>query len=187
MSQEPASIYREVLLSYRLLFGQSKSARKLIKSMMERPKFQPGTESTRNQKCVSKDDKDVFLDTICTLPLYPDRGISRLWSRKRPSPRISGHLFPISSLSVGDELIESDTYSARDDFPVFGSRLLAIQRYNMRRQPSKVLDLWRDRRNPLQWYTFWAVAIFGGAGILLSALQLGVGVVQLAYAIHPPS
>jgi hypothetical protein len=49
--------------------------------------------------------------------------------------------------------------------------------------------LWRDRRNPLQWYTFWAVLVVGGVSILLSFLQLVVSVAQLVVAIKtaPPS
>lgn len=30
---------------------------------------------------------------------------------------------------------------------------MAVQQYNPRQQPSRVRDLWRDRRNPLQWYS----------------------------------
>jgi sterol desaturase/sphingolipid hydroxylase (fatty acid hydroxylase superfamily) len=86
---------------------------------------------------------------------------------------------------MADELIESNTYSARDDFPVFGQRLLALQRYNRRHQPSKITDLWRNRQNPLQWYTFWAVLVVGGSGLLLAILQLIIGVLQLVYTIRP--
>ncbi|KAI9780927.1 MAG: hypothetical protein M1816_002619 [Peltula sp. TS41687] len=80
---------------------------------------------------------------------------------------------------------ESETYLARDDFTVFGPRLLRLQHYNMRQQPSKVKDLWRDRRNPLQWYTFWAVLWIGGASIVLAVLQLLVGVAQVYFAARP--
>jgi hypothetical protein len=51
----------------------------------------------------------------------------------------------------------------------------------MRQQPSKVTDLWRDRRNPLQWYTFWAVLWVGGASIVLAVLQLVVSLVQTVF------
>ncbi|PVH79293.1 hypothetical protein DL98DRAFT_589529 [Cadophora sp. DSE1049] len=184
LSEEPDSIHREILLSYRVLFGQSNSSRKLMKRELGRFNLSSGTGSPRNKSCISEEEKDGFLETLCSLPLYPDRVLSRLWFGRKPSPRIAGQFFPISSLSVGNELIESDTYSARDDFPVFGPRLLTLQRYNLRRQPSKILDLWRDRRNPLQWYTFWAVVIVGGCGLLLAALQLAVGVIQVIYAIR---
>lgn len=135
---------------------------------------------------VIQDNKiDPFLKELCTLSLHT--GWCCLGLGKSPQPALAPHLFPTSSLNAHDELIESDTYSASDDFPTFGARLLALQHYNMRRQPSKMTDLWRDRRNPLQWYTFWAVIWVGMAGITLGLLQLLTGVVQMVYAIHPAS
>jgi len=77
---------------------------------------------------------------------------------------------------------EFGVYSAARDFPIFGSRLLALQKHNQRQQPSRVRDLWRDRRNPLQWYTFWAVIVVGGLTVILAILQLAVSVAQLYYA-----
>jgi len=75
-------------------------------------------------------------------------------------------------------------YSAELDFPILGSRLLRIQAFNLRQQPRRIRDLWRDRRNPLQWYTFWAVLIIGGATILLGVLQLLVSTAQLVTSIY---
>ena len=85
-------------------------------------------------------------------------------------------------LDISHQLIQPDTYSSRDDFPHFGSRLLAVQQYNLRQQPSRVRDLWRDRRNPLQWYTFWAVLWVGGITTVLGILQLAAGITQAYYS-----
>ncbi|KAM7213093.1 hypothetical protein V8F06_011516 [Rhypophila decipiens] len=182
-----SSIYREILLSYRILFGQSAKSRKLILPEIVNPKKDYPYDITTH---------DRFLETLCTTPIGRPRRWPwhwRLWGRSNTTTTRSlpSKLFPDSVVHAtddgDDELIESDTYSAADDFPVFGPRLLAIQRYNMRRQPSRMMDLWRDRRNPLQWYTFWAVLLVGSAGLLLALLQLVVGVVQTAYTIHPSS
>jgi len=89
------------------------------------------------------------------------------------------------ALNLNNQLQESDTYSARDDFAVFGPWLLSLQHYNMRQQPGKRKDLWWDYRNPLQWYTFWAVLWIGGASIVLAVLQLVVGIVQVYFAVPP--
>ena len=127
---------------------------------------------------------DPFL-LACTLPIrrsrYRNRIISFLYRPERQESFPSS-IFPVSVLDLDDNIQDSDTYSTRDDFPVFGQRLLALQMYNMRQQPSKVMDLWRDRRSPLQWYTFWAVLWVGGVSILLAFLQLLVSIVQTAIA-----
>lgn len=70
-------------------------------------------------------------------------------------------------------------YRSRDDFPLLGDRLLALQTYSNRLQPNKLRDLWRDRRNPLQWYTFWAVLLIGGGSLIASILQLVVSIAML--------
>lgn len=178
-------MYREVLLSYRLLFGQSHASRKLLLAMIKGWSNHSTPDSHRLLKADHSEKVDPFLKTLCTVSLYSGWRSFTFGLGKHARPRIEGSLFPLSALTVDDELIESDTYSAQDDFPTFGNRLLALQRYNMRRQPSKVRDLWRDRRNPLQWYTFWAVIVVGAVGLLLAFLQLAVGLVQMAYAIHP--
>ncbi|KAK8108994.1 hypothetical protein PG984_014795 [Apiospora sp. TS-2023a] len=184
-SDEPASVYQEVLLSYRLLFAQSKKSRKIVSQLL--PDISDGKNNGTSQttKSNTEIDSDRFLRTLCTTPLYNGWSFLGIHMGKGSGPRIRGDIFPASALNVRNELIESDSYSALDDFPIFGSRLLALQRYNKRRQPTKITDLWRDRRNPLQWYTFWVVAIIGGFGLLLALLQLIAGFVQMAYAIKP--
>ncbi|OBT61230.1 hypothetical protein VE03_09672 [Pseudogymnoascus sp. 23342-1-I1] len=152
--QDPASLHREVLLSYRLLFGQSSHSRVLL------------TDLLAQLKKASK-EVDPFLISLCTTPLSPS-----FFSMRRSSPMLPSELFPSSSLDINNLLMESDAYSARDDFPTFGSRLAALQRYNLRQQPRRMRDLWRDRRNPLQWYTFWAVLVIGGPSIIIGLLQL---------------
>ncbi|KAK3987107.1 hypothetical protein QBC44DRAFT_209671, partial [Cladorrhinum sp. PSN332] len=154
-------LYREVLLSYQILFGQSPKSRNLALQNL-----------SHSPDGIAPGDVDPFLLSICTSQLtswWP-------WNRR---PIIPGTLFPVSVLDFDNNLQERDTYSAQDDFPVFGRRLLKLQRYNLRQRPSKWKDLWRDRRNLLQWYTFWAVFWVGGLGILLATLQLFVGAAQL--------
>lgn len=160
--QDMSSLHREVLWTYRLLFGQSSSSRKLASKIIGR----------------LNGDTDSFLHTICTASTTRSRLFRRL-----PNPELPAYLFPVTSRDMVDGwLNESDTYSCREDFPHFGPRLLAVQQYNLRQRPSRVRDLWRDRRNPLQWYTFWAVLWVGAITILLSFLQLVSTVVQTYYS-----
>ena len=156
-------ISQEVLMSYRLLFGQKQISRKAGRAELER------------LKCRDP-HYDPLLDVLCT------------HNYGAIITKLPASLWPVSCRDIDGTLQEVDSYSAQDDFPIFGPRLLKLQGYNLRRQPSKFRDLWRDRRNPLQWYTFWAVLIIGGLGIILSAVQVGVATAQLILAIqvaHP--
>lgn len=49
----------------------------------------------------------------------------------------------------------------------------------------------RDRRDPTQWYTLWAVLFIGSISLVVSFAQLALAAVQVAYAIEavasPPS
>lgn len=185
-----------MLLSYRLLFGQSSRSRKQINKELSQlskrasktkhchstSKYQQPSTSPSN---VITTHIDPFLFTICTIPLHSRLRFFSFTSQKKHYDLLPGALFPSSALDIHDQLQECDTYSACDDFPVFGHRLLKLQRYSMRQQPSRVRDLWRDRRNPLQWYTFWAVLWIGGLTSALAVLQLVVGVVQIAVTIRP--
>ena len=95
---------------------------------------------------------------------------------------LSDDLLPLSAEEINSIFVEADSYSAHYNFPIFGSRLLALQEYNLQQQPRRVGDLWHDRRNPLQWYTFWAVIWVGGITIILGFLQVGVAAGQLYFA-----
>ncbi|KAH8742844.1 hypothetical protein F5882DRAFT_149033 [Hyaloscypha sp. PMI_1271] len=145
---------QEVLMSYRLLFGQTRASRKLAKALLQE-------ELGKNH------DYDELLGLLCCTPHRPlvKKVLSTFW--------------PVSCRDYNNILSEADSYSAQDDFPTFSQRLAAVQDFSLRQQPSKLRDLWRDRRNPLQWYTFWAVLIVGGASIIIGLLQLVVAIVAI--------
>ncbi|KAI9668930.1 MAG: hypothetical protein M1829_005242 [Trizodia sp. TS-e1964] len=151
---------QEILMSYRLLFGQSHASRGLGKTLLREMEGQA--------------DYDRLLVGLCTQPR--SSGVVK---------KLPNSFWPVSCRTFDDNLQELDSYTLHDDFPMLGSRLAALQEFNLRQQPSKLRDLWRDRRNPLQWYTFWAVLVVGGLSILLGILQLAVAVVALAQSIHP--
>ncbi|KAL4745268.1 hypothetical protein BDW72DRAFT_208347 [Aspergillus terricola var. indicus] len=144
----------------RLLFGQSANARAFSVKLLE--------QLERSSRAI-----DPFLRTICSTKITQSRFLRRF-----TKPKFPAKLLPMSILNLYDFPIESNTYSSRNDFPYFGSRILVLQQYNLTQQPRRVRDLWRDRRNPLQWYTFWAVLCIGGISIILSLLQLAATIVQ---------
>jgi len=166
-------LHREVLLTYRLIFGQSPRSRTLAEDSLAREK------SARLES--SQGDIDPLLEELCTAPL------STSWITRMLSPRkqlqLSAKFFPPSCTNgQNGKFTESASYTVEHDFPVFGARLLALQEYNERQKPTRARDLWRDRRNPLQWYTFWAVIWVGSISIILGTLQLAVSIAQLYYA-----
>jgi uncharacterized membrane protein len=54
----------------------------------------------------------------------------------------------------------------------------------MQQDSSTLGDFWVDRRNPFNFYTFWAVIIVGAVSVLLSVLQCAIGIAQLAVALR---
>ena len=166
-------LHREVLLTYRPIFGQSPRSRKLAKDKLYWEKL------VRLE--LRQDAIDPLLEELCTAPL------STSWITRILSPhkelQLSARFFPPTRTNVPTgKFTESASYTVRHDFPIFGARLLALQEYNERQKPTRARDLWRDRRNPLQWYTFWAVIWVGSISIILGTLQLAVSIAQLYYA-----
>jgi hypothetical protein len=82
--------------------------------------------------------------------------------------------FDITTLQ-GHEYEPRFLYNINSDFPVFGDRLLMLKKLCV---PTGIVGLWRDRRDSLQWYTFWAVVFLGCFGAMMAFLQLGLGAVQ---------
>lgn len=58
---------------------------------------------------------------------------------------------------------------------MLGERLLVLK--GMLR-PTGLRELWRDKRDSLQWYTFWAVVFLGCVGIFMGIIQIAVGALQ---------
>ena len=78
---------------------------------------------------------------------------------------------------------DQEVYSTLHDFLHFGERLSTLQAYGISQNPSRLKDLWNDRRNPLQFFTFWAVIIVGGLSITLSFVQVLLTASQLGTSV----
>lgn len=144
------ALFKEIRLSYRLIFGDDYRANRYYKKT-----------GRRNAK---KDDFfDPYLDELC-----------RMRSKAADAKK---------------------AYSRITDFPILGPRLTLLQRYIELQNPSTIKMLWMDRRDLLRWYklsetivylanliryTFWAVAIIGGVGIVLSLGQFVLSAVQVS-------
>lgn len=138
------SLAQEVILSYRLLFGQDGKSRKIARE-----------EVFRLKNSSAKYNVDTMLLDLCERKY--EHGCLWWKSYDKVLQSYPPEIWPITCRTMQGHLQPSDVYNARDDFPRLGSRLIKLQQFNSRQRPSKLTDLWRDRRNPLQWYTFWAV------------------------------
>jgi hypothetical protein len=134
-------LLQEVLLSYRLLFGQSSKARRLFQHIADRGDL-PFPQ------------QDELLSLLCT--------------NKKPS-------------LVECSLPEDRTvYFVPRDFSVLCERVKLIAKELEEIRPKSMGDLVRDRRDKLQYWTFWLVCIIGGISILLSLIQAILQAVQIA-------
>jgi hypothetical protein len=128
--EEVTQLLKEIVLSYRLLFGQDQQSRRFYKkhfSNSRLPTYQP----------------DELLLNLCTktggLPetLGPDR----------------------------------ESYRLSRDFPILRQRIAILQHQLSSVRPRGWLAMWRDKRDRAQWYTFWAVIMFGSLATFLALLQ----------------
>ncbi|CAH0057326.1 unnamed protein product [Clonostachys solani] len=134
----------EVLLSYRLLFGQSKKSRKVF-----RQTFDP-------QK----------------LPCpQPDTLLAALCSQKQVPAKLGDFPLPV----------DRHIYYAARDFSVLHDRVeLLFQELNGTR-PKSISGLLKDRRDTLQFWTFWLVGIFGSLSVTLTFAQVVMQAYQVSH------
>ncbi|KAH6964950.1 hypothetical protein EDB82DRAFT_560873 [Fusarium venenatum] len=74
-------------------------------------------------------------------------------------------------------------YNLQSDFPLLGSKLRFLALEIQSQEPKSLRQLWKDKRNTLQWWTFWAVIMFGGVATLLSLIQTILAGLQLRDAV----
>lgn len=142
-----AHFLQEVLVSYRLLFGQSAKARRLFRdvySPVEAPFHQPDTLLPR--LCDRAEGQQSVCPGLAELP--PDRAI----------------------------------YYAARDFPVLYRRVELLADELKGAKPTSIRDLLNDRRDTLQFWTFWLVSVFGGASIFLALVGTVLQAIQIAQA-----
>lgn len=128
---EITDILKETLLSYRLLFGQSRASRDIFR------RFHRNTlELSRNG--------DRLLYNICAQTHFDHAAV--------PNDR------PV--------------YYAEREFPILGERIKLLAKELEAVKPRSWKELLRDRRDTLQYWTFWLVAIIGSTSIILTFIQV---------------
>lgn len=66
-------------------------------------------------------------------------------------------------------------YNVAREFPLYGERLLVLRKLL---KPTGLRGLWKDKRDSLSWYTFWAVVFLGMTGVVMGLVQTSLGAVQ---------
>jgi len=147
VEDEAYEFFKEVLLSYRLIFSQTKSSRKVFRKQMKK------------WNLISKGNLDPILERLCGYSCDSDEAGDLYGAIEADDP--SSHFTPIA------------------DFPFLGKRLMDIQDYVSNHNPHSFMALWYDRRNVTWWWTFWAVIIIGGVGLVLALVQTVFQVLQV--------
>ena len=141
--EDIAQLLREVILSFRLLFGQHSRSRKSFPHVYKLTDRAQVPDQLLASLCMTKHMH--HLPRSLSLPFIPDQPI----------------------------------YFAAQHFPTFAGRIEVIARELKDCRPSSLGGLLRDRRDTLQYWTFWLVAVFGGVSIFLSIVQVVLQVAQL--------
>lgn len=136
---EVSQLLREIVLSYRLRFGQEKASRQYFRSI-------------RPFDGIPEEGRDRVLTALC--------------GQKR--------------FKVGYEVRDREIYVLARDFPVLASRIALLLRHLSSKRPRTWKQLWDDKRDSASWFTFWAVLIIGGTGIILAFIQVILQTVQIA-------
>jgi len=87
---------------------------------------------------------------------------------------MDGFLLQLCTKAGGSNLAtgrDKECYRLTRDFPVLRQRIAILQHQLTHVKPRGWRAIWRDRRDSAQWYTFWAVIVFGSVGTLLAIIQ----------------
>ncbi|KAE9374904.1 hypothetical protein N431DRAFT_482029 [Stipitochalara longipes BDJ] len=148
-------------------------------------------ELSETYSLLFRSHKDTYQDNLAQYGLLPvpqwlrvcygdDNGVLPLRMAKNMSyflqpnrPRVSDieyHLAGVKNKLPPTQLFEK--------YIIWGDRLRELKAYMDSQKPGGIRGLWADKRDSLQWYTFWAVIIVGGFSLILSFMGLIVSVVQ---------
>ncbi|KAI9861544.1 MAG: hypothetical protein M1813_005154 [Trichoglossum hirsutum] len=142
--------FQEMLLSYRLIFGQDERSYKAFSRMVPVWEEQRGRAHRENMW-----DCDPMLHTLCGKSSATD-----------------------DARRIYDEIDASEPtsyYDPNTEFPFFGKRLLELQLFIKQHQPQNLRSLLHDRRNVSAWYTVWSSQVlifFASFTILLMILSI---------------
>jgi len=153
--------FQEILLSYRLIFGQDERSWKSFARMIPVWEEQRGSDPWESSwNC------DPLLQVLCG-------GSSTSENARRLYDEIDA-CEP-----------ESSYYDPNTEFPFFGRRLIELQQFVKQHQPQTVRSLLNDRRDLFSWWTLWnnsLLFLFASCTIFLMIVSLIFQIWQVALA-----
>ena len=167
-NQDVRDYFREILLSYRLVFGQDKrSWRAFKRAFATNGRSRADGEKSPHFGRVKRQNTAIKTrDAAVDDPLLA---------------RLCGH-----SWKTEEDLYKSldadeapNHYSPAMDFPILSDKLLRLQRFSKEQHPHDWKLLWTDRRDIRLFYTFWAVLAIGCATIVVALVQAGLTAWQI--------
>lgn len=86
------------------------------------------------------------------------------------------HISCLLELSRSTNLDGMEKYSS---YPIFGQRLRELHQYMEKQRPKNLRQLWKDRRDTVGFWAFWAVVAVGGLSILLALISIAISSAQV--------
>ncbi|KAI9785982.1 MAG: hypothetical protein M1839_008248 [Geoglossum umbratile] len=152
--------FQEILLSYRLIFGQDDRSWRLFSRMVQtQGNYRGHTSLELSWDC------DPMLLILCGRSSTTE-GARQIYDEIDANPPKSH-------------------YDPNIEFPFFGKRLLELQRFINLHQPQNIRSLLHDRRDVSVWYTVWSSQVliaFASCTIILMFLSLAFQVWQVQLA-----
>lgn len=167
LNETPGKFYQEIIESYRVIFGQDKlswelfgpaAAGRFHKGIIEFHRMIFGQDKHSWELCgptASGKPHDPLLRDLCNKS-WSEQGVYR-------------------DIKAGPAKL---VYPA-SDFVYFADRLLTLQEFVLMERPNDWKTLWYDRRDIGRFWALWAVVWFGGITIVLSIIQIGLGIPQV--------
>jgi hypothetical protein len=96
----------------------------------------------------------------------------------------------LSSLKLDSQIIKCGHLRASDrqieNFTFWHDRLVVLKQVFDQAHPSTFSQWWYDRRNGVQWYTFWVAIFILAVTIFFGLVQSIEGAMQVYKAFHTP-
>ncbi|KAH8892740.1 hypothetical protein GQ53DRAFT_840594 [Thozetella sp. PMI_491] len=163
-------LFKEILCTFRLIFGQDRRSWKIY--------ARDTTRSWTRWLRRPQDQQETELDADARARIHTeDPLLLRLCGRDWVQQRIYDDI---------DAPFVRTVYSAVDDFPYFGEKLAVIQQFVCTRDAVDLNSLWTDRRDIHRYYTLWLVVILGILALFLQIISVVVAIVQTAgtFLVH---
>ncbi|KAF2825903.1 hypothetical protein CC86DRAFT_370764 [Ophiobolus disseminans] len=92
-------------------------------------------------------------------------------------------ILPDPALLHGTRMVSDDRRAVNFEF--WRDELLTLKERFDEPRPSSITQFWYDRRNKVQWYTFWIAVLVLCLTIFFGVIQSVEGALQVYKAYHP--